>query len=307
MTTELTTTKGNTALDYSSDRVLRTIKNTVAQNATDEELAMFCELCKATGLNPFKKEVWFIKTKGYTNKAGKEIEPRVQIMTGINGFLAVANSHPQFDGMECEVERDDKGQPLRAIAKVYRKDRKFPSVAEALWNEYYKPNPYGNKGVWEQMPSIMLAKCAKSLALREAFPQELNGLYTAEEMPLEYSARQTLSPTEPINEVEATAQRIAPKPDLDVENYVLKNSPNCEFNGMALNEIDRDWFQFLITHPLEATNKLEEPDLTNVREFCRKFIKPKQKTKDEQQEEARQKAVEAQRQRLQQQAQGASK
>lgn len=184
----MTTENLPTTIDYSDPKMIATLKATVAQGATNEEFAMFAELCKSTGLNPFKREVWFIKGKSYTNKNGQHVEGRVQMMTGLNGFLAIANRHPAYDGMECEVERDKNGQPVRAVAKVWRKDRKFPSIGEALWSEYYRPNPYGNKGVWEQMGSVMLAKCAKSLALREGFPQEMNGLYTEEEMPREYAA-----------------------------------------------------------------------------------------------------------------------
>lgn len=178
----------NALINYNDTKVASLIRATIAPTATAEEFGMFIEYCKSTGLNPFKKEIWFIKTPGYRKKDGSMAPARVQIMTGINGYLAIANRHPQFDGMECDVEYGEGGKIIGATAKVYRKDRRFPSIATALWNEYYKPNPYGNKGVWEQMPSIMIAKCAKSLALREAFPQELNGLYTEEEMPKEYAA-----------------------------------------------------------------------------------------------------------------------
>ena len=152
----------------------RLLLNTVAKGATESEFEMFLEFCKSTGLNPFKKEIWFIKTKS-----------GVQMMTGINGFLAIANRHPQFDGMEVSIQ-EENGKLVSATAKVYRKDRKIPSCATVYLSEYFKPSQFGN-GMWEKMPRMMLQKVAKSVALREAFPQELGGMYTQEEMPAEYS------------------------------------------------------------------------------------------------------------------------
>jgi len=156
-------------IKYDDKRTIETLKQTVAIGATDAEFLMFIEFCKSTGLNPFKKELWFIKAGG-----------RVQIMTGINGFMSIANSHPQYDGMTVEVDNDE--DPQKATCKVYRKDRKYPTEGVALMKEYKKSGP-----TWSQMPRTMLTKVAKSIALREAFTQELGGLYTAEEMPAEYS------------------------------------------------------------------------------------------------------------------------
>ena len=143
---------------------------TVAKGATEAEFQMFWEFCKSTGLNPFKKEIWFIKTS-----------QGVQMMTGINGFLTIANNHPQFDGMTVKIDEQD-GKLVSATCTVYRKDRKYPSEATVYYSEYAKNSP-----IWRTMPRMMLQKVAKSVALREAFPQELNGMYTQEEMPPEYS------------------------------------------------------------------------------------------------------------------------
>jgi phage recombination protein Bet len=169
MTKELTTTNNL--------EMLNTLRNTVAPGLTDPEFMLFAEMCRATGLNPATKEIWAIKAGG-----------RLQLMTGINGFLKIANSHPQFDGMEVVYEWDDK-QLVSATAKVYRKDRRFPSIATAYMAEYGKTTP-----IWKQMPSIMLSKCAKSLAIREAFINELGGLYTAEEMPSEFAPPKAYEP-----------------------------------------------------------------------------------------------------------------
>lgn len=168
-------------IDYSDNKIIKTLKETVALGATDQEFSMFAEICKATGLNPFKREVWFIKAGG-----------RVQIMTGNQGFHTIANSHPQYDGIETGfVGKDGEYLPITypkpdfigAWARVYRKDRRIPIEAVAMLNEYDK-----GQSNWKTMRRIMIVKCAESLALRKSFPQELNGLYTQEEMPVEFSA-----------------------------------------------------------------------------------------------------------------------
>ena len=193
------------AIDYSKREVIETLKQTVAKGATDAELALFVEHCKGTGLNPFKREVWFIKTQN-----------GVQIMTGINGFYEIANRHPQFDGLEVEAV-EDAGVLIKAIARCYRKDRSRPTVAEAYLAEYGKQ--YGN---WKTMPRLMLSKCAESMALRKSFPQELNGLYTVEEMPAEFAAppAQTTTP----------APEPAPAPEAQPEPAPAKKQARHWYN-----------------------------------------------------------------------------
>ena len=198
-TQELTVKTGSLTKDWRDDLDAKEsqilLKNTVALGATDAEFAMFRELCRATALNPFRKEIWFIK--GKPKKDGTTAP--CQIMTGVNGFYAIANNHPQYDGVEIENgpeitvplgKAKDSGSIITfdwVECRVYRKDRSRPQVFRAYWREYAKDliSGYGYPTIWAKMPSVMLTKCAESMALRKAFPQELNGLMTVEELPLD--------------------------------------------------------------------------------------------------------------------------
>lgn len=166
-------------VDFDNAKVIATLKATVAQGLTDAEFLLFAEHCKSTRLNPFKRDVWAIKVNG-----------RLQLMTGINGYWTTANRHDQFDGYEeGYISKDGQELPdtyagndyIGAWCKVHRKDRKMPAKGVAFMAEYNKGH-----GNWKSMPRVMIMKCAESIALRKAFPQELNGTYTAEEMPKEY-------------------------------------------------------------------------------------------------------------------------
>lgn len=229
----LPATKPDYAIDFEDPRMIRTLKATVAQGLTDEEFLLFAQHCKGTGLNPFKKEVWAIKAGG-----------RLQIMTGINGFLAIANSHPLFDGMEVEV--DDDAKPTKATCRVYRKDRKFPAVGVALLKEYGKNTP-----IWNQMPRVMLTKAAKSIALREAFPQELNGMYTDDEMPAEYHAPSNGTHTAEVrSETAAYVEGIKARVENAQANAVSEDSPDFvpglkKYPKLSWRELPPEYLEWL--------------------------------------------------------------
>ncbi len=157
MSTSLTVAAPN----WDDPKLLETIKETVCKGATPAQFRMFLEVCRGTGLNPFLKEIYFV--------------PSVGVMAARDGYLRVANQHPQFDGMETRVERDEKNIPIKAVCTVWRKDRGHPIIAEAYYNEYRKP---GN--VWATYPSAMIAKVAEVLALKRSFA--INGVVTEEEI-----------------------------------------------------------------------------------------------------------------------------
>ena len=146
---------------YDQPAMIETIRQTVCKGATDAQFRMFIEVCRGSGLNPFLREIWFV--------------PSVGIMAGRDGYLAVANKDPQFDGMETRVERDEKNVPIKATCTVWRKDRGHPIICEAYYNEYKK-----SSGVWQQYPSAMISKVAEVLALKRSFA--INGVVTEEEI-----------------------------------------------------------------------------------------------------------------------------
>lgn len=168
---------------YSQEKIAL-IKNTIATDATDMELQLFIEQCKRTGLDPITRQIYFIKDK----KNG-----RVQVQTSIDGFRLIAERSGQYEGQttplwcgEDGVWKDvwlSKAPPSACKIGVYKKDFRDALYAVAIFEEYCQKKYDGNlTHMWAKMPALMIAKVAESLALRKAFPNDLSGLYTQEEM-----------------------------------------------------------------------------------------------------------------------------
>jgi len=157
------------------------LKQTVARGVSDLELQLFLHACKRTGLDPFMRQIHAVKR--WSAREQREV---MVIQTGIDGYRLIADRTGCYAGCsDAEYELNEEGYPGLARVTVTKIVNGLPRnfTASARWKEYCqlgkdgKPTP-----MWQRMPFFMLGKCAEALALRKAFPAELSGVYTHEEM-----------------------------------------------------------------------------------------------------------------------------
>jgi phage recombination protein Bet len=158
---------------------LELIKSQIAPEATPDELKLFLYQAKRTGLDPLTRQIYCIHR---WSKGGK----RMTIQTSIDGFRVIAERSGTYGGQsEPTFTYDKEGNVESCKISVFRfhNDIRFEaSVGVAYLTEYCQFDKEGKPmGLWAK-PHIMLGKVAEALALRKAYPQDLSGIYTSEEM-----------------------------------------------------------------------------------------------------------------------------
>lgn len=167
-------------IDFTQDQI-NLIRTQIAPKANDNELKLFLHQASRTGLDPLARQIYAIHR--WNSQQGKEV---MTIQTSIDGFRVIAERSGDYAGQDEPQFEDFDGKPLKCKITVYRfrGDVRYPAaVGVAYWEEYVQTDKQGNPfGLWKKMPHVMLAKVAEALALRKAYPQDLSGLYTSEEM-----------------------------------------------------------------------------------------------------------------------------
>lgn len=166
--------------EFNNDEI-KLIKDTVCRGSTDTELKLFIYQCKKTGLDPLSRQIHAVKR--WDSSLQREA---MSIQTGIDGYRLIADRTDRYAGSDdAAFQLDDKGGIIAASVTVWKlvAGIRCPFTATAYWSEYAQFKKDGGLTIfWKTRPRLMLAKCAESLALRKAFPQELSGVYTHEEM-----------------------------------------------------------------------------------------------------------------------------
>lgn len=156
------------------------IKQQIARGATDEELALFLYVAKRAGLDPLARQIYCIKR--WDTTLNREV---MSTQVSIDGLRLIADRTGRYAPGRAPTFEDRNGKPYSATSYVmkYVQGTWLEVAATAHYNEYAQTKKDGTPTrMWAEKPRIMLAKCAEALALRRAFPAEMSGLYTGDEM-----------------------------------------------------------------------------------------------------------------------------
>ena len=135
------------------------------------ELCVYLKQAARARLDPFSKQIYAIRRGG-----------RMTIQTGIDGFRAIAERTGTYAGSDDYryVEHDPPGRhPISATCTVYRMvaGHRVGTTRTVRWDEFGS-----DQGQWKKMCRSMLGKVAEAQALRAAFPNDLSGLYSDDEL-----------------------------------------------------------------------------------------------------------------------------
>lgn len=248
-----------------------TVKNYLVSgngNVTDQEVLMFIELCKAQHLNPFIREAYLIKFGSSP----------ANIVVGKDVFIKRAYRNPNYEGMRAGIvvatkdgdikEREGSlkapGEELiGGWCEVYVKDKKHPIKSIVSLEEYSK-----SQATWKQMPMVMIRKCAIVTALREAFPEDLQGMYDASEIssvPDKLPEKEVKVGYATPGQKQGIMKLASMKGLYDYENPkdISKMQEFCESNGYCLKELKFDEVDELLDL-LSKYEPKEEPKVVDT-------------------------------------------
>lgn len=210
----------------------------------EAELSVFFHQCQRTGLDPFARQIYLI---GRNNRRAGRTDYTIQV--GIDGFRLIADRTGRYAGSDRPRYGEEEGEKYAEVT-VYKivAHVRVPFTALAFLSEYRQNSP-----MWQRMWRNQLAKCAEALALRKAFPADLSGLYTHEEMeqagePVravsEIAGAQDASPADAPRGAQTAAEGAEPSAD-EVEGEVVEEGVIGDVKAGQITDIENlSWWIF---------------------------------------------------------------
>lgn len=215
-------------IDFNEDQIAL-IKSQLGSGLTNSELDLFLHVAKKAGLDPLSRQIYAVKRGG-----------KMTIQTSIDGLRLIAERTGKYEGQAGPFWCGEDGEwkdvwlksspPAAAKVGVWKAGAKDATYAVAKFSEY---NVGGN--MWNKMPANQIAKCAESLALRKAFPQETNGLYSDTEMQQaeESHHKETLTALAPSEKAHA-GNHLNPIPTHNFHSHKMQGNQQATNNPMEL-------------------------------------------------------------------------
>lgn len=234
-------------------------------------------ICMRTKLDPFQRQI-----SGFISKDDRG-NRKLVIVTTIDGYRSIAERSGDYEGQTPPLWCDEKGKwcevwlqdkpPAAAKVGIHRRGAREPIVGIARFSSFAKYRK-GDDGKlylmqnWKNMSDHMIAKVAEAHALRKAFPNELSGLYTNDEIEVEeykesskvreYGPTQAIPPAEPAappiqSHPQDIPQSHPPEPEKKVEDF--KEQYEAFLSVMEFNEISHKEILGIMQQSKLATNE----------------------------------------------------
>lgn len=220
----------------------RVLRDTIAKDLSAPEFSLFVEVCRAKKLDPFSGQIYAVKR--WDNQAGAY---RVTFQTGIDGFRSLAQRTGEYRGQEgpywCGADGEwhdvwlHSTPPAAAKVLVFRKGFEKPVAGIAKFDEYAQTKKGGGLvHMWQKLSSHMVAKCAEAIALRRAFPDELSGLYTVDEMAQATNEEYLNEVNKALDDANKSTAPLDEEEPVDVE-YQVVNRGAAKANGAGATRV----------------------------------------------------------------------